>query len=213
MTTTCTISGILYDPTGAVWGNAEVTLRAAPPEVIVTTGGTVNVPVPRVFTTGADGLLTMALAPGQYRGTARGAGGESFSFDLPVPDLASAPLKDWIGRQNVALPSVAQAGNMPVKLITGTAYTIDQIDAGVGLKTTNSSLVTLTLPKTFAAGFSCAVFQWGNGQAFLSPESGAALDHSLGLTRTYGPKAMLSLWVHDNADGVSARWAAAGDML
>ena len=214
MATTCTLTGILYDPTGAVWGNAEVTLRPQPAAVIATTGGTIHAPVTvGPFLSGNDGLLTLPLAPGQYRGTARGAGGAGFTFELAVPDLAAAALRDYIGRQGLTIPTVAQAGTLPVKLVTGTAYAIDQLDAGFGLKTMNAAPVAIALPNNAPPGFSCAILQWGVGPATLVPAVGAALDHPQGLTRTYGQKSLLSLWVHENADGASARWQAAGDMI
>lgn len=107
MTGYCTLTGVLADPAGVPFGGATLTLDAHPRAVRVT-GTTVTAPVPPgPVTTGADGSVTLVLAPGRYVGTAA-RGAQSFRFELGVPDLPTARLEDYVGRVDVVVLTSAQ---------------------------------------------------------------------------------------------------------
>lgn len=58
----------------------------------------------------------------------------------------------------------SRIGNGAIVPISGTAYMIDEIDAGKTIVTTNGSAVTITVPDALPIGFQCLVMQDGDGQ-------------------------------------------------
>ena len=54
---------------------------------------------------------------------------------------------------------------------TGTAYTIVASDAGKVITCNNGSAVTVTVPASLGAGFTCSVVQKGAGQVTFSASS------------------------------------------
>jgi hypothetical protein len=56
---------------------------------------------------------------------------------------------------------------------TGTAYTILASDAGKVITCNNGSAVTVTVPASLGAGFTCSVVQKGAGQVTFDNDSGA----------------------------------------
>jgi hypothetical protein len=108
--------------------------------------------------------------------------------------------------------------SVPPTTIAGTTYTIDDDDLGAVLDFTSSSAVTVTLPKTLPAGFSCVVCQAGTGQVTLSPESGATYKNAgdgLGnkYYSTFAQDSEITIRVRSNSDDVSAVWVTSGDMV
>ncbi|MFN3971236.1 MAG: hypothetical protein ACK4L4_07680 [Gemmobacter sp.] len=103
----CTLTGIFEDPAGVAFGGAVLTFKVHP-DALRVTGSRINAPVPPApITTGSDGAVTLVLAPGRYVGTAT-RGAQSFRFELGVPDLPTAPLKDYVGRVDVPVLTSAQ---------------------------------------------------------------------------------------------------------
>lgn len=105
----CNLPGIFCDPAGAPFGGAKLVLRPTSTQPTVTSEMIVAPVAVTGFETADDGAVALTLAPGRYRGTAtQGAGGRSFSFDIAVPDLETAPLADYIGRIDVEVQTSAQ---------------------------------------------------------------------------------------------------------
>lgn len=106
----CTLSGTFCDPAGSPFGGAKIVIRPVSTQPTVRDDGSIVAAVAvSSFETAEDGVVTIGLAPGLYRGSAtQGAGGRSFAFDLAVPDLQTAPLEDYIGRIDVEVQTSAQ---------------------------------------------------------------------------------------------------------
>lgn len=105
----CTLTGLFTAPDGSPFAEARLILRPAQAQVSVTAAGRIIATVtPAAVETDEAGHVTLALAPGHYRGSATRADGASFAFDLAVPDLAAAPLQDYIGRIDVEVQTSAQ---------------------------------------------------------------------------------------------------------
>lgn len=96
-------------------------------------------------------------------------------------------------------------------LQTGTSYTLASTDDGLVVEIANASAITLTLPNSLAAGFSCLVTQGGAGQITFSAGSGAAIHQRQSLTKTAGQWGVVSVYVRSNA-GSAAVYVVAGDM-
>lgn len=84
-------------------------------------------------------------------------------------------------------PSLTIADN------ANTAITLADTDNNRVIRCTASSAVTITVPSTLAAGFSCMVIQAGTGQVTFVADSGATLNSFGNLLATAGQHAPASL--------------------
>lgn len=127
---------------------------------------------------------------------------------------ASIPLKPLAGGSAGAGVTLAKTDHqhppqsaLP-NLQTGTSYTLLASDDGGVVELNNAGAITLTLPTTLPAGFSCLLVQTGVGQVTLS---GTFSAYS-GLTKCAGQYAQVGVYVSTNAGGSSAVWRAGGTM-
>ena len=84
-------------------------------------------------------------------------------------------------------PSLTIADN------SATSITLADSDNNTVIRCTTSSAVTITVPSTLAAGFSCMVIQEGAGQVTFAQGSGATLNSFGNLLKTAGQHAPASL--------------------
>jgi Collagen triple helix repeat (20 copies) len=103
------------------------------------------------------------------------------------------------------------AADVTIEDVTGTSYTLVAGDLGKRKRTTSSSAVTVTLPKTLAQGFSVLFCQAAAGQITFAAEAGATLNNRAGQNKTAGQWSEVSLTVDTNSDGNSAYWVLSGD--
>lgn len=75
----------------------------------------------------------------------------------------------------------------------GTSITLADTDNNKIVRCTASSAVTITVPSTLAAGFSCMVIQAGAGQITFAAGSGATLNSYGNFLKTAGQYAPASL--------------------
>ena len=75
----------------------------------------------------------------------------------------------------------------------GTSITLADTDNNKIVRCTASSAVTVTVPSTLAAGFSCMVIQAGTGQVTFAAGSGATLNSFGNLLKTAGQHAPASI--------------------
>jgi len=116
-----------------------------------------------------------------------------------------------IATQGPAGPAGPLAAVVTTEDVTGTSYTLGSDDLGKRKRTTDAGDVTVTLPKTFAQGFSVLVCQAGLGRITFAAESGATLNNREGYSKTAGQWSEISLTVDSNSDGSSAAWVLSGD--
>lgn len=95
--------------------------------------------------------------------------------------------------------------------VAGTAYTLQAADLGKRKRTTDSSAVTVTLPKSFGQGFSVLFCQASAGQITFVAEAGGSLNNRAGNSKTVDQWSEVSLTVDSNSDGASAAWVLSGD--
>ena len=93
---------------------------------------------------------------------------------------------------------------------TGTSYTLAASDQGKWVILQNASAITLTVPSTLAAGFSCNIIQGGAGQITVTPGSGATRRSYLSHTKTAGENAMGTIIVTSNGSGSAANFTFGG---
>ena len=94
---------------------------------------------------------------------------------------------------------------------TGTTYTLQASDTGKTVILNNASAITVTLPNSLAAGFTCEIIQKGAGQVTLSAGSGATLTNRQSHTKIAGQHGAARLTVTGNSGGSSAIYNLAGD--
>ena len=75
----------------------------------------------------------------------------------------------------------------------GTTITLEDTDNNKVVRCTSATAVTITVPSTLAAGFSCMVIQAGAGQVTFAAGSGATLNSFGNLLKTAGQHAPASL--------------------
>jgi hypothetical protein len=93
---------------------------------------------------------------------------------------------------------------------SGTTYTIQSSDNGKIVEFT--AAVTVTLPNTLPAGFSCAIMQSGTGAVTIATIGGATLNNARLHTKLFGQWAMATLYVRSNNAGLNAAfWVLSGD--
>ncbi len=114
-------------------------------------------------------------------------------------------------RQTASANAIAAALTLSYRTISGTTGTIVASDAGLMIRTTNGSAVTLTLAADVGAGFNCGVRQRGAGQITFVAASGATLSNSDGLTKTRAQNSAVALEVDGNVGGTAAAWILDGD--
>ena len=106
--------------------------------------------------------------------------------------------------------------NESINAQSGTTYTLAATDQNALVQITNASGITLTLPNSFPAGFTCNVEQGGAGQITCSAASGGSLvgwktaGAATGASKTAGEYAIVSLRVTANSTGTAAVWNISG---
>lgn len=93
----------------------------------------------------------------------------------------------------------------------GTSYTIAASDNGLVLRFTNAATITVTVPNSLSADFSCLVYQAGAGQVTFVAGSGATQEQRQGLTKTAGQWAAVSV-IGDSNAGSALVYVLSGDM-
>lgn len=89
-------------------------------------------------------------------------------------------------------------GNVGIKVIAGTSYTLVPADAGQLLVFTNDGAITLTVPAdVMLQGDVVCVFQDGEGQVTVQPDTGVSLLSSGNLLSTRAQYAQIALVCHD----------------
>ena len=94
---------------------------------------------------------------------------------------------------------------------TGTTYTLAASDSGKTVEFTNASAVTLTLPNSLSAGFTCELIQSGAGQVTCSVAGGGTLNNRSTHTKIAGQYGAARLTVTGNSGGSAAVYNLAGD--
>jgi len=123
------------------------------------------------YATSAQGTKAdSATQPGDL-GTAAALDSGTSTGEVVVLDSTGLPAVDGSQLTGVSA-SVSPRRWVPD---TSTSYTIASSDAGDFHIFTNSSTVTVTVPNTLGAGFTCDIIQGGAGQVQLSAGSGATL--------------------------------------
>lgn len=94
MSTPCTITGTLRDPSGDPVANADV--RIIPARSIGVSDDGIILPVAEDVQSDGSGDVSFAMLPGVYRMTWLRAGRVPMATTLTVPDAATADLQDCI---------------------------------------------------------------------------------------------------------------------
>lgn len=94
---------------------------------------------------------------------------------------------------------------------TGTTYTLVAGDTGRTITCTNAGAITVTLPNSLGAGFTCEIIQGGAGQVTLSAAGGATLQNRQSHTKIAGQYGAIRLAVTANSGGSAAIYNLAGD--
>lgn len=76
------------------------------------------------------------------------------------------------------------AGVSQYKTITGTAYTLSELDRSFILLFTNAAAITLTVPAGLSALFDVMLVQTGTGQITVTPAGGVTINAALSATKT-----------------------------
>lgn len=100
-----------------------------------------------------------------------------------------------------------------LNLQTGTTYTLAATDDGKVVSLSNAASITLTLPNSLPAGFSCLVEQYAAGVVAFSAAAGGTLRQRQSFAHTAGQYAVASLYVRANSGGAAAEWVLAGDLV
>lgn len=114
------------------------------------------------------------------------AGAAVINFSIPRGDQGEVGPIGQIGPVGPE-PSINVANN------AATSITLTDADNNKIVRCTASSAVTITVPSTLAAGFSCMVIQAGAGQVTFAAGSGATLNSFGNLLKTAGQHAPASL--------------------
>jgi hypothetical protein len=94
---------------------------------------------------------------------------------------------------------------------TGTSYTFVAGDAGKIVTFDNAGAITVDLPNSLPAGWSCTWMQKGAGVVTFDPASGATLNNRQNHTDSAGQWAEGALHVDSNSGGSSAVYVLGGD--
>ena len=144
------------------------------------------------LTVGADGRITAAS-----NGPSTGTSGHV----LPYLDGSN----QWSGTQTFG-PVVGS-----VTTQVGTTYTLAATDCGTTILFTNPSAITVTTLNSLPAGCAIAIEQEGAGQVTIVAGAGATQHSAHNYTKTYGPYAILGLFVDTNSGGSAADIIVTGD--
>lgn len=106
-----------------------------------------------------------------------------FDFTIPRGNQGTQGIKGDTGPE----PSLNIADN------SATSITLADADNNKIIRCTAATAVTITVPSTLAAGFSCMVIQAGTGQVTFAQGSGATLNSYGNLLKTAGQHAPASL--------------------
>lgn len=112
-----------------------------------------------------------------------------------MPTLNLGKVKGDAGPQGIQGPT-GPTGPEPSLNVTdnsATAITLADTDNNRIVRCTAATAVTVTVPSTLAAGFSCMVIQAGAGQVTFTAGSGTTLNSFGALLRTAGQHAPASL--------------------
>ena len=142
------------------------------------TGPTNSLTVDTV-TTGAAGSNASVVLGGT-------APNQTISFTIPRGE------KGEVGNTG----PIGPAGPEPSLNVTdnaGTSITLADTDNNKIVRCTASSAVTVTVPSTLAAGFSCMIIQAGTGQVTITAGSGTTLNSFGALLKTAGQHAPVSI--------------------
>jgi hypothetical protein len=118
----------------------------------------------------------------------------------------------WSGSAWVPIASAfPQAHQRGIVNVVGTSYTLGVNDTGKALLFSNSSSVTVTIPKDstyeFVVGETFVIIQYGSGQVTVAAESGATLYSLSGNTKTSGQYAEVRAMKVD-----SDKWVLSGNL-
>ncbi|KQV29318.1 hypothetical protein ASC97_23570 [Rhizobium sp. Root1203] len=111
----------------------------------------------------------------------------------------------WSGTQTFG----AVVGSITTQ--SGTAYILAASDCGTTIRFTSNSPVTVTTLNSLPPGCSVAIEQAGNGQIAIAAGAGTTQRSPHSYTKTYGPYAILGLFVDMNAGGSAAEIIITGD--
>ena len=85
----------------------------------------------------------------------------------------------------LAVPGIqGPAGVSSYKTITGTTYTLAEIDRSQILLFTNAAAITLTVPTGLSLLFDVMLVQTGTGQITVTPAGGVTINAALSATKT-----------------------------
>lgn len=105
-------------------------------------------------------------------GVALAAGGSTTQV---VFNDGGAPAGDasltWNKTDNILTAQQFAVDSSNVNAQTGTSYTLQSTDNGKIITLSNASAITLTVPASLGAGFSCMLMQIGAGQVTITPSS------------------------------------------
>jgi len=83
--------------------------------------------------------------------------------------------------------------NAGVNTQTGTSYTLQASDKGKVITLNNASAITVIIPDSLGAGFTCTLIQIGAGDATFTAPGSATFTNRQSHTKTAGNKAVVSL--------------------
>jgi hypothetical protein len=95
---------------------------------------------------------------------------------------------------------------------TSTSYTVQLSDNGGVVTLSNASAVTVTVPATLPATFSCICVQYGAGQVGFVAGSGAAQRQRSGNSHAAGQYAPVTILGLTNVGGSAFEYVLSGDM-
>lgn len=129
----------------------------------------------------------------------QGAGGITSLRGFPASFTGTGGKFARVNAAESALEFVG-GGNLTIKTVGGTSYTLLATDAGTLLVFTNASAVTVTVPPSvLARGDVVCIRQSGAGQVTLVPGSGVSLNSTDNLLATRAQHAQIAVIADDGA--------------
>ena len=136
---TCTVTGTLRDPQGAVLAATKVSFERT--SGVVAQSGAVVVPRLVEVSSDAAGRISVQLVPGDYRASTVGMS-KVVRFGVSVPDQASAQLADLIDQQPALTPAV---------VATVAAARDQAVAAAAAAEAARPNIIVVTTEAAFAA--------------------------------------------------------------